>query len=318
MKLFRDIAPTTAHHSLQNYRQSVVVLGNFDGLHQGHQAVIARARDLADAQNRKLLVVSFEPHPRRVLSPTTPPEFRLMTLRQKSTNLGQIGVDALIALRFDRAFAALSPEQFIQTILVEGLAAATVVVGHDFCFGAKRQGTVATLLARPEFATVEIIPQKSPDQILFSSTAVREALTIGDCQTVRKILGRDWAITDRVQHGDQRGRTIGFATANLPIRRVMIPRFGVYAVRAKLAAESESIPGVANIGVRPTVGGTAPRLEVHLFNFNRDIYGKRLTVELCDFIRPEQKFTSFDELKEQIARDSVTAQKYHQASPLSA
>ncbi|MCX8500580.1 MAG: riboflavin biosynthesis protein RibF [Alphaproteobacteria bacterium] len=308
MKLIRDIVSVPAE-----LRQSVAVLGNFDGVHLGHRALIECARSLAEQQGRPLLVVSFEPHPRRVLSRADLPEFRTMTLRQKFHALADLGVGGLVALRFTRAFAALTAEEFIDQILLAGLAVHTVVVGHDFCFGAHRQGHLATLQARSEFATLVIEPQVTEKAQLYSSTAVRMALAAGDCAAVRENLGRNWSLSGRVQSGDQRGRTIGFPTANLPIRRVLTPRLGVYAVAARLGAER--LEGIANIGIRPTFGGTVPRLEVHLFNFNRNIYGKRLTVELGQFIRPEQKFANLAELQAQIAQDCRAAQNFLETNP---
>ena len=306
MKLIRDLSSLSPE-----LQRSVAVLGNFDGVHLGHRAVIARGQALARQSNRPLLVVSFEPHPRLVLSQAVVPEFRLMSLRQKFTELAALGVDALVALRFNNRFASLTAAAFVQQHLVDTLAVDTVVVGHDFCFGARRQGNLLTLQSDHRFATLGVEPQTSPARRVYSSTAVRQALAAGDCAAVRQTLGRSWSLSGRVQSGDQRGRTIGFPTANLAIRRVLTPRLGVYAVVAQLG--EERLAGIANIGIRPTFGGTSPRLEVHLFNFNRNIYGKRLTVELGQFIRPEQKFANLDELKAQIAQDCLSAQNFHDA-----
>jgi riboflavin kinase/FMN adenylyltransferase len=316
MRLYRDRTrlPDSA-------RGAVAAIGNFDGVHLGHRAVIGTAVSRAREAGRPSAVVTFEPHPRRFFKPDLPP-FLLASARMKVAALRDCGVDLCFALRFDRTLAAMPAEAFVKEVLVDGLGLAGVVAGYDFVFGKARGGTPETLVAGMRAAGREAVivapaidaaearragVEVEPDSFVYSSTGVREALKAGDPEGAARILGRPFAIDGRVRRGDARGRTIGFPTANLDLDGYMPPAFGVYAVRV-FGARDGAVAGVANLGVRPTIGGDpAPRLEVHLFDFAGDLYGKRLVVELIAFLRPERKFSGLDELKAQIARDAAAA-----------
>lgn len=292
-------------------RGCTVALGNFDGVHLGHGAVIAAARDAARATDVPAAVLTFEPHPRSLFRPDDAP-FRLTPWRIKARLLEALGVDALFEMRFDAAFSKLSAEEFVQRILVEGLEASHVVAGYDFVFGHKRGGDMQFLRAagaRSGFAVTEVRPVAGPDAVVYSSTRVRQHLAAGEVEAATAILGHDWEIEGRVEHGDKRGRTIGFPTANVELGAYLRPCLGVYAVMAGVDEGAGTVwhRGVANIGRRPTVGGLTERLEVHLFDVDADLYGKHLRVRLRHFIRPEMKFENFQALKDQIVADSQQA-----------
>ncbi|GGF24281.1 riboflavin biosynthesis protein [Aliidongia dinghuensis] len=294
----------------------MLALGNFDGVHRGHGTVIAAAGAIARELGAPHGVLSFEPHPRQVFRPDDPP-FRLTPLRVKARELEALGADLLFSLHFDMEFAQRSAENFVTEILVGALRVRHVVVGYDFVFGRGRAGTVAFLQemgARHGFGVKVIEPvadagTADAETEVISSTRVREHLMAGRPADAARLLGRFWEIDGRVEHGDQRGRTIGFPTANLMLGEYLRPAAGVYAVRAGIEHEHQTdwYGAVANIGTRPTVGGTDLRLEVHLFDFSGDLYGAHLRVALIDYLRPERKFASFDELKQQITADAAQA-----------
>jgi riboflavin kinase/FMN adenylyltransferase len=318
MRLYRDRTrlPEAA-------RGSVAAIGNFDGVHLGHRAVIGAAAARARAAGRKAAVVTFEPHPRRFFKPDLPP-FLLASPRLKIEALRVCGVELCFALRFDSSLAAMPAGAFVRDVLVDGLGLECVVAGYDFVFGKARGGTPETLVVEMRKAgrgAVIVAPaidaaearraglDAEPEAFVYSSTGAREALKAGDPKAAARILGRPFAIDGRVRRGDARGRTIGFPTANLDLDGYMPPKLGVYAVRVR-GAGSGIATGVANLGIRPTLGGNpAPRLEVHLFDFAGDLYGKRLVVELIEFLREERRFAGIDELKAQIARDACAARK---------
>ena len=302
-------------------RGAVIAIGNFDGVHFGHQAVIAKARQNADALGCPLGVMLFDPHPRQFFAPEAP-AFRLTRLATRARLLSEIGVDFTLALPFDEAMAASEAEDFINDILRAALDIRGVAIGHDFCFGKGRRGDVSMLEifgAKHGFEVIRTGAQMQPNsQIPFSSSAIREALRDGDPKKAAALLGHAWSIEGPVAHGDQRGRTIGFATANMALEDYLQPKFGVYSVRAQVldgALAGQVFDGVANLGLRPTVGTDAPRLETHLFDFDQDIYGCTLNVSLMDFIRPEQKFDGLDALQRQIAQDSAKAREMLAALP---
>jgi riboflavin kinase / FMN adenylyltransferase len=292
-------------------RGAIVAIGNFDGVHLGHRQVIERAGALARAASAPHAVLTFEPHPRSVLHPDAAP-FRLTPFRAKSRLIEALGVDLLFTLHFDHAFAQRSAEDFVERVLVSGLGARHVVVGYDFVFGHSRRGTPALLAAeggRLGFGVTIVDPVATPGGPVYSSTRIREHLSQGRPREAAALLGRFWAIDGRVERGDERGRTIGFPTANLRLEDYLRPAAGVYAVRAGIE-ELGTVRwhnGVANFGRRPTVGGSDLRLEVHLFDFAGDLYGRHLRVELIDYLRPEQKFPGLDALKAQIAEDARRA-----------
>lgn len=292
-------------------RGCAVALGNFDGVHLGHRAVIETARQAARALEVPAAVLTFEPHPRSLFRPDDPP-FRLTPWRIKARLIEALGVDALFDVHFDEAFSRLTAEEFVQQVLVDGLEARHVVAGYDFVFGHRRGGDMHFLAdagQRHGFAVTEVRPVAGPDQTVYSSTRVRQHLQAGEVAQAAAILGHDWEIEGRVEHGDKRGRTIGFPTANVELGTYQRPCLGVYAVLAGVDEGGATVwhKGVANIGRRPTVGGVTERLEAHLFDFDGDLYGRHLRIRLCHFIRAEMKFDSFQALKDQIVADSARA-----------
>lgn len=288
------------------WKGGVVALGNFDGVHRGHQALLARAAEQAAALGVPMVALTFEPHPRRFFVPDTGP-FRLTLPAAKRRLLAHYDVQAVLAQHFDAAFAALPAETFVADVLLAGLGARHVVCGYDFTFGARRSGNVERLHAEGEargFGVTVLDPVMREGEI-YSSTRIREALRAGWISEAIDLLGHGWEIEGAVELGDQRGRTIGFPTANVALGEHLRPRFGVYAVRALVDGSWRD--AVANLGRRPTFGKLQENFEVHLFDFAGDLYGKVLRVELVDFIRPEMKFAGLDQLKAQIAADGEAA-----------
>ncbi|MCC9620626.1 bifunctional riboflavin kinase/FAD synthetase [Thalassospira sp. MA62] len=313
MRVFRSFENLT-----DDLRGAVVAIGNFDGLHLGHQALLGQARKIATDLGAPLAILSFEPHPRMLFRADDPP-FRLTSADDRITAAGNINIDLFFEIEFNRDFAAMSAEEFIERVLVSGLAARHVVVGWDFCFGKGRAGTVDLLReigAKSGFGVTAIEPVTHDNGIVYSSTAIRQALREGRPEDATHLLGRPWEIAGVVAHGDARGRTIGFPTANIAMGNHLRPKFGVYAVELGLLSQDDGttverwIPGVANIGVRPSFGGDDDAgLEVHLFDFDQDIYDRQVRVRLHGFIRGEQKFDGLDALKAQIAADVTSAKQ---------
>jgi len=291
----------------QNLHTCALTIGNFDGVHLGHQAILRHLRTKADELHLPMVVMLFEPQPREYFCAENAPA-RLMRLRDKLRYLKQAGVDMVIVAKFDRTFADLPAQQFIEDWLVRKLNVKFLSIGDDFKFGAKRQGNFVLLQqAGEKFGfTVEDNRSFCLDALRISSTAIREALANDDLTLTEKLLGRPYRILGRVIHGNELGRTIGFPTANIRLHRQVNPVKGVYAVRVRLKSGA-FFNGVANIGTRPTINGVNQLLEAHLFDFQGDIYGQWLEVELCHKIRNEMKFPSFDDLKAQIAQDAETA-----------
>jgi len=289
-------------------------MGNFDGLHQGHAALIGEARERAEAAGLPSAVLTFEPHPRSVFMPEGEP-FRLTPFRVKEREIARLGVDLLFVQHFDPGFAQKSAESFVEEVLVGAVGVTHLVVGHDSTFGNRRRGTPEMLReagARYGFGVSVVEPVRGPDAAVYSSTHIRELLRAGRPREAGAQLGRFWEIDGRVMVGDRRGRTIGFPTANLGLGEYLRPAFGVYAVRVSGDGPDDpfagrTIDGVANIGLRPTVGTPEPRLEANLFDFDGDIYGRHLRVSLVEFIRPERKFSGLDALKAQISEDAARA-----------
>lgn len=292
-------SPTTA------LTPTAVALGNFDGIHLGHRQVIAPV--LENDGIARTTVVTFSPHPKEFF--TGEPRSLLTPQEEKVLHLEAIGVQQLVLLPFNRELAKLTPQQFVEEILVNQLQARQVSVGADFCFGHRRTGTADDLkaIAATFGIGVTIVPLLLFQGKRISSSAIREALLSGDLQTANRMLGRSYRLIGQVVTGQQLGRTIGFPTANLQLLGdKLVPCRGVYAVRVSGAGES-AILGVMNIGNRPTVNGLSQTIEVHLLDWSGDLYGKTLIVELEEFIRPEQKFASLEELKAQIQADCETA-----------
>lgn len=300
---------------------AVLALGNFDGLHRGHQALIGHAKNLGHDAGVPAAVLTFEPHPRAIFMPGGE-AFRLTPFRVKKREIAALGVDTLYVQKFDRDFANKSAESFVDDLLVNGIGISHLVVGHDCTFGHRRRGTPEMLReasAAHGFGLTVIDPVKATDAAVYSSTHIREFLKAGKPREAAAQLGRPWEIDGRVALGDQRGRTLGFPTANILLGEYLRPLLGVYAVRVTGDGDDDpldgrTIDGVCNIGMRPTVGGHRPRLEVNLFDFDGDLYGRHLRVSLIDFIRPEKKFSGLDELKAHIAADAQTARRLLAAS----
>lgn len=289
-------------------RGASVALGNFDGLHPGHCAVVNAAVEAAKRLKAPAGVISFDPHPRRYFQPNAEP-FRVMSTNQLARALEAMGVEVLYLLRFDRTLAEMSDETFAKDVLAEGLGVKHVAAGFDVTFGKDRTGDGARLAAygkRFGFGVTIVERMATIEGVKYASTEARRAIADGQPEEVEVILGRPFAIEGEVMKGDQRGRLLGFPTANVGLDDYMRPAFGVYAVRVRLP-DGRVVPGVANIGRRPTVGGEDERLEVHLFDFNEDLYGQTIETELVARIRPEQKFESLDALKARIAKDANAA-----------
>jgi riboflavin kinase/FMN adenylyltransferase len=289
-------------------REATVALGNFDGVHLGHASVIRAAH--AARPDAPLAVLTFEPHPREVFRPEDPP-FRLTLSPERADALAALGVSLLYELPFNHEFSLMSAEDFVVEVLRRGLGARHLVSGQDFAFGHRRGGDTAFLTARAEVLGmgVTLVPPVTDAQGPLSSTRIRRVLQDGYPERATAELGRPWTIRGEVAHGDKRGRTIGFPTANVALGRHLEPARGVYAVTARLQDGSYR-QGVANIGRRPTVNaGPESRLEVNLFDFAGDIYGTEITVALHAYIRAEVKFSGLDALKAQIAADADTARR---------
>jgi riboflavin kinase/FMN adenylyltransferase len=308
MRIFR-------HHTdlPSDFRPTVVAIGNFDGVHLGHRRVIEMARERARDLDAPLAVLTFEPHPRSYFQPGAPP-FRLTPFRSKAHLFEAIGVECLVVLSFDATLAALSAEQFVSDVLVKGLRARHVVIGYNFAFGHGRKGDVTqlrALAAQLGFGVTGVGPVDDLDGVVYSSSAVRTFLREGDVRRAGALLGRPWEIEGIVQTGARLGHTLGFPTANLLLDDYVRPAYGVYAVRCGVETPDGLAwhSGAANIGRRPTVDGTAERLEAHLFDFSGDLYGKHLRVALIDRLRPEKKFDGLGALKAQIAEDCLAARR---------
>ncbi len=288
-------------------RGAAVALGNFDGVHLGHAGVIRAAH--AARPNRPVAVLTFEPHPRGFFRPQDPP-FRLMLAAERAAALAALGVGILYELPFDQTFSDLSAEQFVAEVLHEGLGAAHLACGGDFAFGHRRGGDTEFLAWRAERLGMglTIVPPIHDAQGPVTSTRIRRLLQDGYPERAALLLGRPHTIRGEVMHGDARGRTIGFPTANIPLGQHLEPARGVYAVSTRLP-DGTVVKGVANLGQRPTVGGEESRLEAHLFDFDGDIYGVELAVALHQYLRPEQKFASFEALRSQIALDAAEARR---------
>lgn len=295
---------------------TAIALGNFDGLHLGHKQVIGPILPPTKGQDDRAwaTVVTFNPHPQEFF---TGESKKLLTpQREKVAELEKIGVQQLVLLPFDQQLALLTPEQFVKEIIVEGLKAKSISVGDDFHFGYERRGTAKDLrlYAADYGINTMIIPLYTINGERISSSAIRQALQAGDIKLVNRLLGRNYSLCGKVVLGQQLGRTIGFPTANLQLPKdKFLPKYGVYAVEVRQldgglnTNNSPDLQGVMNWGLRPTVGGLSPILEIHLFDWSGDLYGQELQVNLVDFLRPEAKFASIDALKSQIEADCQLA-----------
>lgn len=306
MRIFRHTELTHAGELKAAY-----AIGNFDGVHLGHQQVIAELVKQARAKQAPAAVLTFFPHPRRLFKPDDPPR-TIVPFREKVRLLEKLGVEALAILHFNQALAAMSAPEFVQQILVNMLHASHVVTGGNFIFGAKRTGNSSLLgeLSRQhDFGYTAVAPVACDEGITRSSSRIRELLARGDVTAASHLLGHTYALSGRVAHGHGRGRELGFPTLNLTLQpRLMLPKFGVYAARAWL--NDAPHPAVVNLGVRPTFGENAPILEAHLLDASPDAYGWHARVELLKHLRPEQKFTDISALQQQIAQDVAQAREF--------
>lgn len=293
-------------------RGAVYALGNFDGVHRGHQQVIGRAAEIARDLGVPLGVLVFEPHPQQFFFPERP-FFRLTPFRAKARLLERMGVDVLAALPFDERMSRMLAPEFVMDVLVNGLQTVHVVAGYDFRFGKGRGGDAAALryMGEMEGFGTDIVDEVKNGGVTFSSTRIRTLLGKGDPRGAADLLGHWWTVETHVQQGDQRGRTIGFPTANLPLEDHVEPALGVYAVKIEIedGPHKGHYDGVANVGRRPTFNKQDVLLEAHIFDFAGDIYGAHAAVSFIEFIRPERKFDGLDSLKAQIARDSDKARE---------
>lgn len=299
------------HNLRAEHRGCVATIGNFDGVHLGHQAVFRHLRERAAAFGLPTTVVTFEPQPQEFFSPDGAPA-RLTRMREKLQALKDAGIDRVVLLEFGHKLAAMSAAQFVQELLVDGLDVKFLYVGDDFRFGRQRVGDIDLLRQAGEQHGFEVANMNTlmDGEARISSTRIRQALAQGDLDLAERNLGRPYRICGRVAHGDARGRTIGFPTANIDLHRKVSPVHGVFAVMLYGLAEGP-LPGVANIGNRPTVTGDSRYLlEVHLFNFSRFIYGEHVQVEFRKWLRDERRFESFDALRQQIAQDAEQARNY--------
>jgi riboflavin kinase/FMN adenylyltransferase len=298
VRSWRDLPPAL--------RGGTVALGNFDGVHRGHAHLLRAAHGARPGA--KLAVLTFEPHPRELFRAEDPP-FRLTLGPERAEALAALGVQVLYEIPFDRAFSQLSAAEFVDEVLHRGVGAAHLACGPDFAFGHRRGGDVAFLTDRAEALGIglTVVPKLADAQGPISSTRIRRLLQDGYPERAASDLGRNWTVRGVVAHGDKRGRTIGFPTANLPLGGHLEPARGVYAVTARLP-DGSSVAGVANIGRRPTVDeGLESRAEAHLFDWEGDLYGQEIAVALHTFLRAERKFASFEELRTQIATDAGQA-----------
>jgi riboflavin kinase/FMN adenylyltransferase len=305
MKFIRGI-----HNLREQHRGCVLTIGNFDGVHRGHQALLSRLCEEGRQRNLPVVVMIFEPQPLELFAADKAP-VRLTRLRDKVRYLSEAGVDAVLCVRFDRRFAAQTADSFVADLLVDKLDVKFLAVGDDFRFGAGRQGDFLLLQTAGVNYGFDVISTQTfcDGGIRISSTAVRQALAEDDLPLAASLLGHPYTISGRVVHGDALGRTLGFPTANLPLRRYLSPVKGVYAVEV-YGLGDKPLPGVANIGTRPTVAGLRQQLEVHLLDVAMDLYGRHIEVAIAKKIRDEQRFASLDALKEQIAKDVVSARTF--------
>lgn len=309
MELIRDI-----NNILPRHKNCVVTIGNFDGVHKGHQHLLACVKKEAVRLGVPSVVITFEPqaheyfHPERMRP-------RLTHLREKIIAFEHYGIDRVLCIRFNKAFSEMTAETFIQEVLVDKLAAQFVMIGDDFKFGFKREGSIALLKKMGEALSFEASAANTLllDDRRVSSTRVRDALENGDLNEVEHLIGRPYGLAGRVAHGNKRGRIIGFPTANIYLHRKSVPISGVYAVTAR-GFDEKIYYGVANVGTRPTFNGTRSLLEVHIFDFDQTIYGAHIYVEFCKKLREEKKYDDFEALKKQIFKDAEEARGYFSVS----
>lgn len=311
MELIRNI-----NGSLSPSRGCVVTIGNFDGVHLGHQSVIRQLGVYAQAHGLDSVVITFEPLPLEFFSPTSAPA-RLTGFREKIEFLQGLSVDKVVCLRFNATLASLSAEAFIEQVLVQGLAVRALIVGDDFRFGKNREGNTELLRQAGISHGFELIPAETYhyNGVRVSSSLVRGHLAIGDFDHASALLGRRYCMSGKVIHGDKRGKTLGFPTANLACNRVNSPLAGVYVVRVH-GLEGGSYDGVANIGTRPVFAGEHMLLETYILDFDQDIYGRRITLEFLRHLRDERDFSSVEELCRQMEKDVQKARTFLESNSI--
>lgn len=300
MKIF-----DTYEHIGAPYMGAVVVIGNFDGVHRGHQVVLSQGRVLADKLQKPLAVLTFEPHPRKLFRPDDPP-FRITPFSLKMERLEASGVDIVYSLPFNWDLASFSAEKFVQDVLVKGLNAAHIVVGYDFCFGQLRQGTPDTIKSAGLPVDVVAEVDDEGDEKL-SSSSIRQNLRHGKIKEANALLGWDWEIRGEIVKGDQRGRTLGYPTANVALNDTIHPAYGIYATLVRIEGDDVWRPSATNIGIRPMFEVPTAQVETFIFDFDREIYGKTLHVKPIERLRGEAKFNSLDELIVQMDKDCAMA-----------
>ena len=291
------------------YRGGIIALGNFDGFHRGHQAVVGAALGQAKAAGQPGIVATFDPHPVRYFVPDAPP-FRLTTLDQRQDLFAAAGADAMLVFRFDAALAQTTAAAFVGDLLAQRLGAGGVVTGEDFTFGQGRTGNVAVLaqLADRDGMTARAVGPVADHGEAVSSSRIRDALRAGDCTAASDLMTRPFAVRGVVQHGAKLGRQIGYPTANLEMGSYLRPAYGIYAVTVRLP-DGRVMPGAANLGIRPTFDPPVELLETYLFDFTGDLYGQEIEVALHHYLRPEAKFASLDQLTAQMALDCARAKE---------
>jgi riboflavin kinase/FMN adenylyltransferase len=299
----RDPVPDGLHGA-------VIALGNFDGFHLGHQAVVREAVEWARAEGRPAIVATFDPHPVRHFAPHVP-WFRLTSLEQRAELFAEAGAAAMLVFAFDDALAATTAEDFVGKLLGAHLGAAGVVTGEDFTFGKGRAGDVAQLAMHGALHGIaaRTVGPVSAGGLPVSSSRVRDALKAGECETATRLMTRPFAIRGVVQHGDKRGRTIGYPTANIDMGHYLRPRYGVYAVTGRVLDTGETLKGAASLGIRPMFEPPKELLEPYFFDFDGELYGREIEVALHHFLRPEAKFASIEALQAQLAEDCARARE---------
>lgn len=311
MELIRSL------HNLRDHHQKcVATIGNFDGIHLGHQAIISQLKEIAGKHDLPTVIITFEPQPQEYFSPENAPA-RLTRLREKIEEMERLSVDRLICLRFNSELASLSPRDFVKRLLIEGLDIRHLVVGDDFRFGKDRQGDYATLeKMADEFGyQLEHTATCSFAGERISSTRIRQALANDDLNLARELLGRDYAISGRVVHGDKRGKSLGFPTANMELHRLHSPVAGVYVTRVHImrrrqGADETIHPAVTSVGTRPMFDGEGMRLETHILDFDESLYAKHIRVVFLKKLRAEDNFSNVDDLIKAIATDIENARQY--------
>jgi riboflavin kinase / FMN adenylyltransferase len=295
--------------SINHLKNAVVTSGTFDGVHIGHQKILNRLKEISEQSGGESVVLTFWPHPRMVVSDDSQNLQLLSTIDEKIQLFEQLGIQHLIIIPFTRAFSELTSEEFIQQVLVQRIGTRKLVIGYDHRFGRNREGSFEFLKKNSETYGFEVeeIPRQDIEDLAISSTRIRQALQSGQVGVAKDLLGRSYSLTGTVVKGKQLGRTLGFPTANLYLHEAykLVPANGVYVVKAHYADKTYN--AILNIGVRPTVDGTHRTIEAHLLDFEKEIYGEDLTLELLQYLRPEQKFASLDALVSQIKKDRETA-----------